>query len=87
MGHPAKAKVIARSATDIGILLSDVALPADFDAKDQQKVEGSFTFVLNEGQQKLNGNVGYRIVEASIHELLADPGDRATWYQAVAKGP
>jgi len=55
------------------------ALCADFDAKDHQRVEGSPTFVLNDGRQKLYGNVGYRIIEASIHELLADPGDRASW--------
>lgn len=55
------------------------ALCADFDAKDRQLVEGSPTFVLNEGRQKLYGNVGYRIIEASVHELLADPGDRASW--------
>lgn len=55
------------------------ALCTDFDAKDQQRVEGSPTFVLSEGRQKLYGNVGYRIIEASITELLADPGDRASW--------
>ena len=55
------------------------ALCADFDAKDRQLVEGSPTFVLNEGRQKLYGNVGYRIIEASIHEMLADPGERASW--------
>ena len=55
------------------------ALCADFDAKDRQLVEGSPTFVLNEGRQKLYGNVGYRIIEANITELLADPGDRASW--------
>jgi predicted DsbA family dithiol-disulfide isomerase len=55
------------------------ALCADFDAKDRQLVEGSPTFVLNQGRQKLYGNVGYRIIEASINELLADPSDRASW--------
>ncbi|MHB1233998.1 MAG: hypothetical protein ACYCZQ_15650 [Burkholderiales bacterium] len=25
-------------------------------------------------------NVGYRIIEANIQELLADPGERAGWY-------
>jgi len=35
--------------------------------------------VLNEGRQKLYGNVGFRIIEGSIKELLADPGDRASW--------
>jgi predicted DsbA family dithiol-disulfide isomerase len=54
------------------------ALCADFDAKDRQLVEGSPTFVLNEGRQKLYGNVGYRIIETSITELLADAGERAS---------
>lgn len=55
------------------------ALCADFDAKDRQLVEGSPTLVLNEGRQKLYGDVGYRVIEASINELLMDPGDRASW--------
>lgn len=55
------------------------ALCADFDAKGRLLVDGSPTFVLNEGRQKLYGNVGYRIIEASIAELLADPGERASW--------
>ena len=32
------------------------------------------TFVLNEERQKLVGNVGYRIIAASIHALLSDGG-------------
>ncbi len=55
------------------------ALCADFDAKDRLLVEGSPTFVFNNGRQKLYGNVGYRIIEANIQELLADPGERASW--------
>mgnify|MGYP000101642069 CR=1 FL=1 len=55
------------------------ALCADFDAKDRQLVEGSPTFVFNEGRQKLYGNVGYWIIEASINELLVAPGCRASW--------
>ena len=55
------------------------ALCADFDAKDRHLVEGSPTFLLNEGRQKLFGDVGYRILEANIQELLADPGERASW--------
>lgn len=55
------------------------ALCADFDAKARHLVEGSPTFLLNEGRQKLYGNVGYRIIEANIKELLADPGERASW--------
>ena len=55
------------------------ALCADFDAKQKHLVEGSPTFLLNAGRQKLFGNVGYRIIEANIQELLADPGERASW--------
>jgi len=55
------------------------ALCADFDAKEKHLVEGSPTFLLHEGRQKLFGNVGYRVIEANIHELLADPGERASW--------
>jgi predicted DsbA family dithiol-disulfide isomerase len=55
------------------------ALCADFDAKEKHLVEGSPTFMLNEGRQKLYGNVGYRVIEANIQELLADTGERASW--------
>jgi hypothetical protein len=35
--------------------------------------------MLGEGRQKLYGNVGYRILEANIQEVLADPSERASW--------
>ena len=77
-------------AADLSLPLADIrrqidsgaayaALCADFDAKARHLVEGSPTFLLNEGRQKLYGNVGYRIIEANIQELLADPGERASW--------
>lgn len=44
------------------------------------RIEGSPTFVLNEGRQKLYGNVGFRIIEANIRELLREPNpDNASW--------
>jgi len=55
------------------------ALCADFDAKERHLIEGSPTFLQQEGRQKLYGNVGYRIIEANVQELLADPGERASW--------
>lgn len=44
-------------------------------------VQGSPSFVLNEGRQVLYGNVGYRIVEANIAELLnrEKPLEGASW--------
>ena len=51
---------------------------------DQQKarelsVQGSPTWVLNEGRQILYGNIGYRILNANIEELLKRPGPEASW--------
>ena len=55
------------------------ALAEDHEAAAAAQVTGSPTFLLNEGRQKLYGNVGYRIIEANIQELLADGSDRASW--------
>jgi predicted DsbA family dithiol-disulfide isomerase len=49
----------------------------DVDAQQAQKIEGSPTLVFNEGRQKLYGNVGYRVIEANIAELLRAPGEHA----------
>ena len=43
-------------------------------------IQGSPSFVLNDGRQKLYGNVGFRILEANILELLRTPSvDQASW--------
>lgn len=56
------------------------ALHADYEANRTYNITGSPELVLNEGRQKLYGNVGYRILEANIRELLADPrSGEATW--------
>ncbi|MEJ2378395.1 MAG: hypothetical protein P8Y71_24425 [Pseudolabrys sp.] len=49
------------------------ALAADIQERDRLRIEGSPTFVLNQGRQKLYGNVGYRVIEANIRELLRTP--------------
>ncbi len=44
------------------------------------RVQGSPTFLLNDGRQTLYGNVGYRIIEANIRELLHSPSaGSASW--------
>jgi hypothetical protein len=44
------------------------------------RIEGSPSFVLNDGRQKLYGDVGFRIIEANIQELLRAPArDQASW--------
>jgi len=52
---------------------------ADNEMRDQFKLEGSPTYVLNNGRQKLYGNVGYRILEANIQELMERPEGIASW--------
>ena len=55
-------------------------LATDYQDADKMRVEGSPSFVLNDGRQKLYGNVGFRIIEANIQELLRTPaGDQASW--------
>lgn len=55
-------------------------LAADYQDADKMHIEGSPSFVLNEGRQKLYGDVGFRILEANIRELLRVPdSDQASW--------
>lgn len=56
------------------------SLAADTQDADKMQIEGSPSFVLNEGRQKLYGNVGFRLIEANIQELLRVPrADEASW--------
>ena len=55
------------------------ALCSDLEKKDQHNIEGSPTYLLNDGRQKLYGNVGYLIIEANVLELMAAPQGRASW--------
>lgn len=82
--------VLIELAEDMGLpvaklelLLSDgsamAALAADMELKEDYKLEGSPSFILNEGRQKLFGNVGYRIIEANVVELLEHEDNQASW--------
>jgi predicted DsbA family dithiol-disulfide isomerase len=42
-------------------------------------VRSSPTLTFNEGRQTLAGNVGYRVLEANIRELLHAPPDQLSW--------
>ena len=55
-------------------------LAADFDLAKKLDVTVSPTLVLNDGRQRLAGNVGYRVLVANVRELLRQPtGDDASW--------
>jgi predicted DsbA family dithiol-disulfide isomerase len=54
-------------------------LARDLDLVREHTVTVSPTLVFNEGRQRLNGNVGYRVIEANIRELLRQPADEQSW--------
>jgi predicted DsbA family dithiol-disulfide isomerase len=54
-------------------------LSQDFDLIKEHTVTVSPTLIFNEGRQRLNGNVGYRVIEANIRELLHNPPGELSW--------
>lgn len=54
-------------------------LSKDFDWVKEYNVTVSPTLIFNEGRQRLLGNVGYRVMEANIRELLHSPTGEASW--------
>jgi predicted DsbA family dithiol-disulfide isomerase len=55
-------------------------LAADYQDADKMRIEGSPTLVLNEGRQKLYGDIGFRVIDANIQELLRAPrAEDASW--------
>ena len=56
------------------------SLASDYQDAAAMGIQGSPSFVLNEGRQKLFGNVGFRILDANIQELLrARQTEQASW--------
>lgn len=55
------------------------ALVDDLELARQQAVQASPTLLFNEGRQRLTGNVGYRIIEANVRELLEAPPPQSSW--------
>lgn len=56
------------------------ALSSDYKDADAAGIQGSPSFVLNDGRQTLFGNVGFRVIDANIQELLRAPtADQASW--------
>ena len=54
-------------------------LAADLASANQAMVRASPTLRFNEGRQLLTGNVGYRVIEANVRELLRNPRDQQSW--------
>jgi hypothetical protein len=79
----ALAEALNLPTTDIEININNgsamAALCEDKELCEQFKVEGSPTFILNEGRQKLYGNVGYKMLEANVHEVIHRDYSQASW--------
>ncbi len=54
-------------------------LSRDFELTKEYNVTVSPTLIFNDGRQRLNGNVGYRVIEANIRELLSNPPNEQSW--------
>jgi len=55
-------------------------LHLDTEARDRYQIPGSPTLIFNEGRQRLYGDVGYRIIDANVRELLDDTHNTgASW--------
>lgn len=54
-------------------------LSKDYELVKEHTVTVSPTLIFNEGRQRLNGNVGYRVIEANIRELLNNPPEEQSW--------
>jgi predicted DsbA family dithiol-disulfide isomerase len=80
-------QVLEKAGLDLAVVTRRIkdgrahaALSTDYKDAEAMGIQGSPTFVLNEGRQKLFGNVGFRIIDANIQELLRDPSpDQASW--------
>lgn len=73
---------VDRGAVEHAIRSSEAVarLVADAEMSRKNGVAVSPTLIMNEGRQKLNGNVGYRLIEANVQELLRRPDENeASW--------
>jgi len=77
----AAAAGLPRAAMDRALNAGEAAaaLLSDYDATEQHGVKGSPSWVMNGGRQILYGNVGYRILNANVEELLRHPEQEASW--------
>lgn len=77
------AEAVGAPAARVEALQADgsahAALCADLELARELEVRASPTLSFNEGRQRLTGNVGYRILEANVRELLERPSDQSSW--------
>jgi predicted DsbA family dithiol-disulfide isomerase len=82
--------VLARIGEESGLPMGEIqrmlgsgaahaTLAEDLDLARQHAIQASPTLLFNEGRQRLTGNVGYRIIEANIRELLENVPGQLSW--------
>lgn len=54
-------------------------LSADMQLAKEANIQASPTLLFNEGRQRLTGNVGYRIIDANVRELLEKKVQGQSW--------
>ena len=59
-----------RRKIETGEAIADLA--ADYEMGQSLHVQGSPTYILNDGRQILFGNISYGILEANVSELLSE---------------
>jgi len=55
------------------------ALMSDYQKANEYDIKGSPSFIMNNGRQNLFGNVGYKVLQANIEELLNNSSAQASW--------
>lgn len=70
---------IAAIETEINSGAAFAQLVQNLDHVKDYGVSVSPTLIFNEGRQRLSGNVGYRVIQANIQELLHNPPDELSW--------
>jgi len=75
-GQPVDTDAI-RAGIDSGA--AHAALAGDIRQAQDLAIRASPTLTFNEGRQMLTGNVGYRVIEANVRELLRQPADQLSW--------
>lgn len=63
----------------LGSGAAHAALSEDIELARNHGIQASPTLLFNEGRQRLTGNVGYRIIEANIRELLESDPNQLSW--------
>jgi len=54
-------------------------LAADYERAREQDVRMSPTLLMNDGRQRLSGNVGYRVIASNVREVLEKRADQVSW--------